>query len=386
MLGLYVHIPFCARKCHYCDFAITTDRSVSMRERFFKALTLEVRRAADLHGRLVFDTLYLGGGTPSEMTPEETASVFSLLRECFDFIPGAEITFEMNPGDGSPRKLETLRRLGVNRISLGAQSFQDRILRTIGRIHHVGDILQTFEMLRTYGFGNINLDLIARLPEQSCEDFEDSLRRTIALRPEQVTVYDLDVKEGTVFGVLQARGRLVLSDEETHERMALSTETLLKDAGYRQYELCTYARPGFESRHNLVYWTGGHYLGFGPGAVSYMEDARFQLAADNDTYVRKCLAKDWGSSFREVLTPQKHELELLITLLRLEEGIDLEWFEAIRKRLETEVDLLVSGGLLERTGSRVLFSPRGRLVAEGVFAELVGQLSPDLDRGLLGHL
>ncbi|HLD49928.1 MAG TPA: coproporphyrinogen-III oxidase family protein, partial [bacterium] len=201
MRGLYVHIPFCLKKCHYCNFVITTKRTEGFRARFFQALLKEIKQAREKYGRLCFDTLYLGGGTPSALTAEEMGPLIEALRRDFDFMAGHEITCEVNPGDVDRAKLETYRSLGINRISLGVQAFQDPLLKDMGRPHTVADTLETWRLLRDLGFNNISFDLINGLPSQTIEYFEDSLRKTIELEAEQLSLYDLDVHEKTVYGL-----------------------------------------------------------------------------------------------------------------------------------------------------------------------------------------
>lgn len=370
MRGLYVHIPFCLKKCHYCNFVITTKRTEGFRARFFQALQKEIEQAREKYGRLGFDTFYLGGGTPSALTAEEMGSLIEGLRAAFDFAPGYEFTCEVNPGDVDRAKLEAYRSLGINRISLGTQAFQDSLLKDMGRPHTVADTLETWELLRDLGFKNISFDLINGLPSQTLENFEDSLRKTIELEAAQLSLYDLDVHEKTVYGLRRRDGKLPVPDEEKRAEMFTRAGELMSAAGYVQYEISTFAKPGFESRHNLGYWHNQEYLGLGPGAFAYLNGERYQFAPDVNRYLEKCEAGDWQPDTSETLTEDKKELETLLTGLRLRQGIDLDQFTIIRPSLEEKLAKIQPHALMEREGSQIRLSSRGRFLAESVFSLL----------------
>lgn len=369
--GLYVHIPFCFKKCHYCNFVITTDRSPELRRQFLTALEQEAAEARTRYGTLTFETLYLGGGTPSELSVEEMTCIFELLRKHFRFSENPEITCEINPGDIDEEKLRAHRTLGVNRIGLGAQSFNENLLRIINRPHGVREILDAAALLEKLGFLNVSLDLIIRLPGQTLDDVRHSLSQAVSLHVNQVTVYDLEVHEKTVFGVRQKQGRLKLPTSEEHEQMFDLVEFELAEAGYVHYELLSFARPGFESKHNLIYWNNGEYLGLGPGAFSYLRGVRYQFARDVNRYLRKCLVQDWTNDAEDHLTEEEKETETLLTGLRLKEGVDLNRFRLIRERIEQRTIPFLEEQLMARTGSRIYLTARGRRVAEKMFQELI---------------
>ncbi len=369
--GLYLHIPFCQVKCHYCNFVITLDQSERMRERFFAALEFEAAEASRRFGKLQFETFYWGGGTPSVLRAEEMKRIFLKIRELFQFSETPEITLEMNPGDVSKEKITACRNLGVNRASVGAQAFQDSLLEKMGRPHRAEAIGQTFSLLREQGFENISLDLIFRLPGQTLEDFQASLHDALALSPAQVTLYDLEVHEKTRFGILQKEGCLALPDEELHFRMFELAVKTLESAGYRHYELLSFAKPGFESRHNQLYWDNQEYLGLGPGAFSYMNGVRYQFAKDVPQYLKKCETGDWTPDVLDVLTDEQKEMETLLTGLRLDRGIDLHRIPGLRDALASGFRELEEAGLLESRESRIRLTFKGRALAESVFSFLV---------------
>lgn len=293
------------------------------------------------------------------------------LRRNFDFTAGYEFTCEVNPGDVDRTKLETYRSLGINRISLGVQAFQDSLLEDMGRPHAVADTLATWKLLRELGFDNISFDLINGLPSQTVENFEESLRKTIELEAAQLSLYDLDVHEKTVYGLRRREDRLPLPDEDKRAEMYTRAGELMTAAGYGNYEISTFAKPGFESRHNLGYWHNQEYLGLGPGAFSYMKGLRYQLAPEVNRYLEKGEAGDWAPDSADEITAEKKEIETLLTGLRLQKGISLDQFVLIRPDLEEKLAKIQPQGLITREGSRLRLSRRGRFLAESTFALLV---------------
>ncbi len=371
MKGFYLHVPFCLQKCHYCDFVITTRRSGNDRKLFFQALEKEARHVLSERGRLVFDTLYLGGGTPSALEGGEMEELLGKVRNLFGFNKDFELTCEVNPGDVDEKKLTEYRKAGVNRISLGVQAFQDSLLRDMGRAHTVEDTLRTIQMLHGAGFENISFDLIAGLPGQTQDDFYFSLSQLIELGASQLSLYDLDVHEATVYGRRRREGQLRVPDEETRARMYELACEKLPASGYRRYEISTFARPGFESRHNLIYWHNQEYLGLGPGAYSYLGGKRFQTAPDVRRWLEKSEKNDWVPDTCDVLTDEERETETLFTGLRLAEGIDLEAFPLIRARVEERLLRVEDQKLFERVKNRLTLSPRGRLFVERSLGYLI---------------
>lgn len=370
MLGLYLHIPFCLRKCHYCDFVITTQRSTQDRERFFRALEKEIVYARSQYGRLHFNTLYLGGGTPSELSGEEMKRLMALLRESFDFESDCETTCEMNPENADQERLEIYFQLGINRISLGVQAFQDRLLKDMGRSHSADDVAHVVRLLRKIGYKNISMDLICRLPDQTLQDMAESLKKILEFQPEQMTLYDLQVHPHTVYGVKQAGGELKLPDEEHHLQMVELAEERLVQAGYHHYEIANFAKPGFESRHNLIYWNNQEYLGLGPGAYSYLQGCRYQWAGSAASYLEKCEKGHWQPEVKDVLTEEEKEMETFLTGLRLTRGILLSQFKTIRNHLENKVQPFIELGHVAREGDLIRLTRSGRFLAENIMMEL----------------
>ncbi len=370
MRGLYVHVPFCKKRCYYCDFSSTTVDAPEFRAQYFEAIRREIEFRARQYGRLAFDTFYIGGGTPSRLTAEEMKMLFEVVQRGFEIRGAAEITCEANPCDVTPEKADAYRKLGINRISLGAQAFQDEMLKSIGRPHGVREIYSAFKLFRASGFENISMDLMIRLPGQTVAHVRESLDEVVKLNPEQVTVYDLDVHKKTAFGVKQAKGELQLPEPETHEQMFRLVEEMLVAAGYQHYELMAFAKPGFESRHNLIYWRNREYLGLGPSAVSYLNGVRFEFAHDVRKYIEKCLKNDFQPETEDVITAEQAETETLLTGLRLSEGVGLESVALIEKDIRPKLGELQAENLLEIKNGRIFLTATGRNYSETVFSEL----------------
>lgn len=371
MLGLYLHLPFCERKCYYCNFVIALRRGKNDRRRFLDALQKEIIQARDRYGSLRFETIYLGGGTPSLLSLREIEEILNCLQRRFSFSPGFEFTIEINPEDTDLEKFKGFRGLGINRGSVGAQAFQDELLETLGRAHSAQKIYQVVEDLRTAGFENLTLDLINRLPGQSLEAFEYSLTEAVRIGVKQISLYDLEVHPKTVFGEREAAGTLFLPPEPIHELMFEKANTVLNQAGLLAYEISTFARPGYESCHNLIYWRNQEYLGLGPGAFSYFEGRRYQFAPSVSRYLEKIESNDWMNEVEDSIEGEKKEMESLLTGLRLlDEGISLSKLPLIWSKIEPEVRRLKEGGLLHMTDDCLKMTTRGRFLAESVFAAL----------------
>lgn len=370
MIGLYVHIPFCLKKCHYCNFVIAPSDDLKLRENYLRALESELAEARRRHGPMEFDTVYLGGGTPSALSVGEMDRVFELLSKNFSWKPDAEITCEVNPGEVDVEKLTSYRRLGINRISLGVQSTNDALLKATNRAHDAADAKRTARLVRDLGFTNISMDLILRLPDQKVEDVSKSIKDIVEWGAQQVVVYDLAVHENTHFGIKQKRGELPLPPEEIHEKMFSTVEDRLEAAGFIHYEVSSFARPGFESRHNLIYWKNQSYLGVGPGAFSYINGVRSVYAQTVAQYLDKALHQNWANDEEDVLSAEDRQMETFLTGLRLSPGIDLVRVPDIRKHVETEAAILAALGLVEYDGSVLRLTRKGRHLAESVFVQL----------------
>lgn len=322
-LSLYIHIPFCVRKCGYCDF-LSAPADEKARDRYVQALLMEIERyrGTETADRKI-KTLYIGGGTPSTLSVKQLECIMQKIKCTFNFHGDMEMSMEMNPGTASKEKCRALYQMGINRLSIGLQSTNDMELKTLGRIHSYEDFLNTYTWCREAGFQNINVDLMAALPYQTVESYTTGLRKIIRLAPEHISAYSLILEEGTPFYQKYNSGCYPLPDEEQERLMYRETEQILAQAGYERYEISNYAKKGYACRHNLVYWQGGDYLGLGLGSSSYMDDVRFHNTTDLDTYVNQCAYVE----DREELSVQAKMEEFMFLGLRVIAGVSGTEFE-----------------------------------------------------------
>lgn len=370
MTGLYAHVPFCEKKCHYCNFVIAPAGRAADRAAFFGAFEREAARRAPEFRDTVFDTVYLGGGTPSVLEPAEFEALGRILRSHFRWKGPAEITIEVNPNDVDAARASAWRAFGANRASLGAQSFHDDTLRKLNRAHGSADITAAFKHLRDAGFSNISVDLILSLPGEPWKRALASLERLAELGPEHVSIYELAVEEKTVFGDMHKKGALALPGEDEQFDILSNARDFLKRHGWRHYELLSYARPGFESRHNSLYWANEPTLGLGPGAWSYLGGRRSRSSESYAQYLEKASRGDWEPVEQESLDADRSEAEAFVLSLRLAEGAPQERFAAVIGRLREEIGGLEEKGLLTCGDGRIRLTERGQFLAETVFTEL----------------
>ncbi|MBQ8409311.1 MAG: radical SAM family heme chaperone HemW [Clostridia bacterium] len=286
-VGIYIHVPFCLSKCHYCDFCSVLHADEAKKERYVARLCEEIRLFADKIGESgeipIAETVYFGGGTPTLLSPEQFEEILDTVKERFGIAENAEITVETNPKSADLNKLADIRKTGVNRLSIGMQSVHDSELRALGRIHGFADFKKTFDEAREAGFDNISVDLMYGIPKQTRESFQESIEKLARLAPEHISSYSLTVEEGTNF--YRRRDSLDLPDEDTVSDMYADMGELLSKYGYRKYEISNFARQRRESRHNLKYWKCVDYLGFGVAAHSYFDGVRFAHSRDVDAYI-----------------------------------------------------------------------------------------------------
>ena len=370
-IGIYIHIPFCRRKCLYCDFCSFTGIDSATRSRYVDALVRELRSYSAPLAPYTVNTVFIGGGTPSLLAAEETERVFDALRTCFDLAPDAEITSEVNPATADGEKLARWRAAGVNRLSIGVQSFSDTELRALGRLHTADEAEAFYRAARRAGFANIGLDLMYGIPGQTAASLAETLRRAVALSPEHISAYSLQVEEGTPF--YDRRATLALpGDDENADLYDLVTRELA-GAGYRHYEISNYAKPGYESRHNLRYWRMSPYIGVGVAAYSYFEGARYGHGRDLAAYV----ADDF--SRRPPAEPRGDgdtEEEYIMLALRLADGIDDEDFRrtfgvTFTERYGARMAPFVAEGLATRIGRGWTLTERGMYVSLALLAEIL---------------
>lgn len=383
-LSIYIHIPFCVRKCLYCDFLSGPARGGEM-ESYVNLLLREIKKQAIFYGDHRVISIFLGGGTPSLLPAWETGRILERVREEFSLTEDAEITIECNPGTVTAEKLKNYITYGINRLSIGLQSTDDGELARIGRIHDYGSFLETYRLAREAGFCNVNIDLMAGLPGQSLASYRKTLERVVALSPEHISAYSLILEEGTPLYVNQEA--YTFPDEEEEREMYELTGRCLGEAGFHRYEISNYAREGRECRHNKVYWRRGDYAGFGLGASSMVRNVRWKNPdgqADYASCVERVESSPQGMDFAEmlrqtgcrevqILTTQEQMEEFMFLGLRLTEGVDLQEFQRYFGKTAEEVygeqiSSFEKQGLLKREGRRLRLAPRGIDVSNVVFS------------------
>jgi len=372
-IGLYVHVPFCVSRCTYCDF----DSEVVSPERvrlYLDALAQEVDRSP-FKGAAP-ETVYVGGGTPTSLAEGELAGLFAILARGFDLSRAEEFTVEANPGTVHEDRLELLRKVGANRISLGVQSFEDKRLRLLGRAHGSREAGEAFTAARAAGFANVSLDLIFAVPGQKLGDVASDVARAVGLGPEHVSLYGLTYEAGTSMKRMLDAGEVTRINEESERAMYLTVIDRLERSGYAQYEISNFARPGFESRHNLACWRGDEYLGLGPSAASFTGGERRKNVRGLTEYARRIAGGAGPVEERERLTPERAARERACLALRTRRGIDPAEFERrtgfdLKALLGEAGTRLFAGGWLETREGRVRLSREALPVADVVLAEIV---------------
>jgi len=327
-LGIYIHIPFCIKKCDYCDF-VSVKPNDSLIEAYISSLIKEIEIYSKLINKFNIDSIFIGGGTPSSIDTEYIGKIFEKLYSSFNIASNPEITIEVNPGTVENKKLKAYKQYGINRISLGAQSLNDKILLNIGRIHNELDILNTIESIKMEGFKNINSDLMIGLPEQTLDDVMSSLEKIIQLNLTHISLYSLIIEKGTKLYELEKNGKLLLPNEDEERLMYHQAKKILEKSGYIQYEISNFAKPGFECKHNLKYWTLQPFVGIGLNSHSNIWNYRFWNYSnfkDYDYYIKK---GKLPIENREFINTNSKITEFMILGIRLNSGINKEKFKRL---------------------------------------------------------
>lgn len=380
--GIYLHIPFCRSRCSYCDFATDVWRTGDAVERYVAALCREIKGGTtDISGWCEpadqsIDTIYFGGGTPSLLSGVQVGRLIEAVESTFDVAGDAEITMEMNPATVTPETLAAYRSLGVNRASFGVQTFDDRALRLLARGHDANDARQTFKMLRDAGFDNVSFDLIAGLPGQTLDMWSRNLDEAMAMSPEHLSLYLLEIHEGTPLAEKVRSGRQPTPDPELAAEMYELMLDRLAAAGYEQYEISNFSKPGFESRHNTKYWTLDPVLGFGVSAHSF--DGRRRYANERDTakYVDSIELNGNAIVKTDLLSPEQLSGDFAFLNLRLAAGLDIDRYRSlfgidIDAHYADELSRLASSGLIVSDGKFLKLTRKGMLYSNEVFSVFV---------------
>ncbi|SHI33814.1 radical SAM family heme chaperone HemW [Desulfofundulus thermosubterraneus] len=376
-ISLYIHVPFCLRKCRYCDFvSYTYDPEAARRYRvaLLREMALYHERLAPQERQL--KTIFIGGGTPTCLPQGELVAILEGCYRYFQWLSGVEVTIEANPGTVDLPKLRALRAAGVNRLSLGVQTCSDRFLKLLGRVHDFSQAVEAVQLARRAGFDNLNLDLIFAIPGQTVAEWLHCLDKILTLRPEHISAYSLQIEEGTPLARAVAEGSVLPCDEETDLAMYREVINFLAARGYEHYEVSNFARPGHRCRHNLTYWHNEPYLGLGPAAHSYLRGERLYNTASLEEYEARLLSGELPVAGREKLSRATMMAETVFLGLRLIEGLDLEKFAAcfgenIEEVFGEQIIKLRRAGLLEIHSGRLRLTFRGLPLANAVFREFV---------------
>lgn len=367
-IGIYIHIPFCIKKCKYCDF-VSFENKLEFQEKYVNSVIKEIENCNKKDFKV--NTIYFGGGTPSSISEDLIVKILEKIREKFEVTKEAEITIEVNPKTVNKEKLETYKKSGFNRISIGLQSANDRLLKLLGRIHRFKEFEECYKMSREVGFKNINVDLMLGLPTQSLEDLKNSLDKVISLNPEHISLYSLILEENTALEKEIKKGLYKLPTDEEERKMYDVTKKILEKDGYIHYEISNFSRKGFESKHNMNCWKQEEYLGFGLASHSYFDKKRFSNTEDLEKYIEN---QKENVSINEIQNGEMEKKEYMMLGLRKIDGVSISEFE---RKFEInplfyfrfEISKLTNEGLIEVDLDNIKLTRKGLDLANLVFEE-----------------
>ncbi|MCC5420654.1 radical SAM family heme chaperone HemW [Clostridium perfringens] len=373
-ISLYIHIPFCAQKCLYCDFP-SFARKDHLRKAYIEALNKEIISLREKHNNLEINTIFIGGGTPSVLEADELECLLKEVAK-LNMAKDIEYSMECNPGNLTEEKLEVMKKYGVNRISMGLQAKQDNLLKGLGRIHNYKTFKENFLLAKKVGFNNINVDLMFGLPNQRLNEWEETLREIISLEPAHISAYSLIIEEGTAFYNLYENDKLKLPTEEEERKMYHLAKKILEENGFNQYEISNYAKEGKECRHNLAYWNMDNWIGVGSAAASYINGKRIKNISSVEEYINSINEK--GEAVEEIINNSKNDNmeEFMFMGLRKINGIDENEF---KKRFSMNINDVygeilnkyIDEGLLIRESGRIFLSEKGIEISNIIMADFL---------------
>ncbi|MDM0472177.1 radical SAM family heme chaperone HemW [Clostridium perfringens] len=373
-ISLYIHIPFCAQKCLYCDFP-SFARKDHLRKAYIEALNKEIISLREKHNNLEISTIFIGGGTPSVLEANELECLLKEVAK-LNMAKDIEYSMECNPGNLTEEKLEVMKKYGVNRISMGLQAKQDNLLKGLGRIHNYKTFKENFLLAKKVGFNNINVDLMFGLPNQSLNEWEETLREIISLEPAHISAYSLIIEEGTAFYNLYENDKLKLPTEEEERKMYHLAKKILEENGFNQYEISNYAKEGKECRHNLAYWNMDNWIGVGSAAASYINGKRIKNISSVEEYINSI--KDKGEAVEEIINNSKNDNmeEFMFMGLRKINGIDENEFKNrfsmnINDVYGEILNKYIGEGLLIRESGRIFLSEKGIEISNVIMADFL---------------
>ena len=367
MAGIYLHIPFCKQACHYCNFHFSTQ--TKQIDAFVDALVKEIQQRHSYINREKINTIYFGGGTPSLLSEYHLGQIFNQLEKYFDIQNDAEITLESNPDDISKEKLIALRNTGINRLSIGVQSFIERDLEQMNRAHSVQESDYSVKLAQDLGFENITIDLMYGLPQLSNAEWKDNVQKSIDLKVPHISSYCLTLEEKTALNHFVSKGKIKMVDDETTEQQFLTLIDMLQNNGLEHYEISNFAKEGFISKHNSAYWLGEEYLGLGPSAHSFDGENRGWNIVNNPQYISKINSSETYFEI-EKLSPENKFNEYIMTRLRTKWGINLDEVAQLFPQFEFNYDSILNNGWIEIDKEICTLTPKGKLMADQAAMEL----------------
>ena len=375
-LGLYLHFPYCISKCPYCDFnsyQLKEDNQISS---YISALYQEIAAYSQKLKKSNIKTIYLGGGTPTILSGTQIFNILEFCKENFMVDKDAEITIEANPGTVDSEKIKLLIDSGINRLSLGAQSFNNRFLKKLGRIHNTQEIIDSYYLAREAGFKNINIDIMFALPDQTTEELQVTLKKAVSLKSDHLSLYNLTIKPGTEYYKEYKRGKLKLPTEDEEYDMFNWAINYLEENGFENYEISNFARPHNRSEHNLIYWQNKPYLGVGAGAYSFIRGYRYMNYEEPARYIKEVTSGKSPIDNGEKLSLRKRMIETIILGLRTKDGVIYKKFKTrfkidLNNTFHKQIKKLVNLGLLQRDDNRIKLTRKGIFLADTVFREFV---------------
>ena len=375
-LGLYLHFPFCLSKCPYCDFNSYPLRDDYQLSSYISALYSEIAIYSKKLKNITMKTIYLGGGTPTILSGDLIYNILNFCKNSFKIDKNAEITIEANPGTLDKKKIKRLNEAGINRLSLGAQSFNDYLLKKLGRIHTAPDIVDSYYKARESGFNNINLDIMFALPDQTLIDFQNTMKKAVSLKPDHLSLYNLTIEKGTIFFESYKEGKLNLPTEDEEYDMYSWAINFLEKNGFEHYEISNFARPFKRSIHNQIYWYNQSYLGIGAGAYSFINGYRYMNFKDPSRYIKEVENGKLPVDKGEKLSLRKRMAETVILNLRTKEGVVYQKFYnrfkvKMDKVFNQQINKLVDLGLLRKDNYKIQLTKNGLFLANNVFREFV---------------
>ena len=375
-IGLYIHIPFCKQKCYYCDFCSYANK-LNMQDQYIYSIIKEIKNIKDKENYLI-KTIYIGGGTPSIVDSDKIAEIIFEIKNDFKLFKEVEITIEVNPGTITENKLKKYRECGINRLSIGLQSANDKILKEIGRIHNYMDFERTYKLARKVGFKNVNVDLMIGLPGQTIRDVEETLEKILEKSPEHISVYSLIIEEGTILQKKIENGDVKLFDEDIERAMYWRVKDVLEKNNYIQYEISNFSKQSYESIHNTDCWKQKEYIGIGISAHSYLNSMRFSNICNIEEYIKNIQNKEYE---KNVIIHEKQDYdtmmnEYMILGLRMLKGINIEEFrnkfnKNQKKKNQKEPKKMEKADLLEINDKKIILTKKGIDFANIVWEEFI---------------